>query len=186
MKWFFSVASVLLFLLILSCAESPSVTSSLTINNGPIRLNLVLLTNEFHSFDEINFQVVLANQGDKSILVHSRLHHVAIPVPASISEMLILIFDSSGNRIAREYHPNYALPSIDTLEELQPGDQVTQIFYLRTSGFFDRSLFKQGEKYTIVAIYQNDINTMKTINGIEVPSWVGSIESNRVTFTILP
>lgn len=180
----------LLMLTLAACGPAGVVTSTVTPSptgdERQMRLDLVLPTNEFHSFDEVNFQVVLANQGDTSILVHSRLHYVAIPVPAGISEILILVFDSGGNRIAQQYYPNYAPPSIDTLEELHPGDKITKNYYLRNSGFFSSSLFNRGEKYTIVAIYQNDLTAAKIIDGIEVHSWVGSIESNKVTFTLLP
>jgi hypothetical protein len=182
MKILRSVIFGIALLLLTSC----NTVSSWSRNATPLVLTLEIAQREIHSFEEIRCQVTLLNQGDTNILVHSRLHYVAIPIPASISEMLILIFDSSGNRIAKQYYPNYAPPSIDTLEELQPGDQVTKIFYLRTSGFFDSSLFKQGEKYTIVAIYQNNIDINKTIDGVEAPAWIGSIRSNEETFIILP
>lgn len=173
----------LLLLLITSCGAVPPLSK----NANPLLLTLEIAQREVRSFEEIQCQVTLSNQGDTNTLVHSRLHYVAVPVPASISEMLILIFDSKGNRIANEhYYPNFANPSIDILTELQPGEKITKIFYLRTSGFFDKSLFKQGERYTIVAIYQNNIDINKTIDGVEVPAWVGSVRSNEETFVILP
>ena len=186
MKFLYPSASILFLLLFSSCIANPTATASPTIGDGAIRFDLVLPTNEFHSFDEVNFQVVLTNQSDKSILVHSRLHYVSMYVPASISEMLILIFDSSGNRIVRQCDLNYAGPSIDTLEELQPGKQITQTLYLRDSCFFDDSLFTTGEKYAIVATYQNELDVTQTIDGVDVSSWVGSVQSNEVTFTIKP
>ena len=47
-------------------------------------------------------------------------------------------------------------------------------------------MFKRGEKYTIVAIYQNDLDITQTIDGVAVSSWIGSVRSNKETFVILP
>lgn len=47
-------------------------------------------------------------------------------------------------------------------------------------------MFKKGETYTIMAVYQNDIEAPQTFDGMEIPSWIGSIRSNEETFTILP
>lgn len=170
-------------LLLSSCA----ITSSSTVEKEPISLKLALTKTEVHSFDDIQFQVILTNQGDTSFLVHSRLYFVGVPVDAPFSEMLILISDSKGNEVAN-YHayPNYEWPSVVTLTELKPEDEVSRIFYLRSSSFFNETMFKRGEKYTIVAIYQNDLDITQTINGVAVSSWIGSVRSNEETFVILP
>ena len=174
---------VTLLLLLVSCTT----TSSQTVEKESISLKLTLTKSEVHSFDDIQFQVILTNQGDTSFLVHSRLYYFGVPVDARWAEMLILISDSSGNEVAN-YHvyPNYDPPSVDTLTELQPGDKVSKIFYLRSGDFFNKTMFKRGEKYTIVAIYQNDLDITQTIDGIAVSSWIGSVRSNEEIFVILP
>lgn len=174
---------VTLLLLLVAC----TITSSPTVEKEPISLKLALTKTEVHSFDDIQVQIVLANQSQTSFLVHSRLYFVGVPVDAPFSEMLILISDSNGNEVAN-YHvyPNYELPSADTLTELKPGDKVSRIFYLRSGSFFNETMFKKGEKYTIVAIYQNDLDITQTIDGVAVSSWIGSVRSNEETFVILP
>lgn len=47
-------------------------------------------------------------------------------------------------------------------------------------------MFDEGEKYTIVAVYQNELDMSKTIKGVVIPSWVGTIYSNEEMFVILP
>ena len=47
-------------------------------------------------------------------------------------------------------------------------------------------LFKKGETYTIVAIYQNYIDVTKSFTEGPVSSWVGSIRSNEETLYLLP
>ena len=183
MKYLRFAASVMLLLLLVAC----TITSSPTVEKEPINLKLALTKTEVHSFDDIQVQIVLANQSDTSFLVHSRLYFVGVPVDARWAEMLILISDSSGNEVAN-YHvyPNYVPPNVDTLTELKPGDEVSKIFYLRSSLFFYEKMFKRGEKYTIVAIYQNDLDITQTIDGVAVSSWIGSVRSNEETFIILP
>ena len=183
MKYLRFAASVMLLLLLVACA----ITSSPTVEKEPINLKLALTKTEVHSFDDIQVQIVLANQSDTSFLVHSRLYYFGVPVDARWAEMLILISDSSGNEVAN-YHvyPNYVPPNVDTLTELKPGDEVSKIFYLRSSLFFYEKMFKRGEKYTIVAIYQNDLDITQTSDGVAVSSWIGSVRSNEETFIILP
>ena len=182
MKYLRFAASVMLVLLLVAC----TITSFPTAEKEPLHLQLSLTEAEVHSFDDIQVQIVLVNQSQTSFLVHSRLYFVGVPVDAPFSEMLILISDSNGNEVAN-YHvyPNYRLPSVDTLTELQPGDKVSRIFYL-SGDFFNKTMFKRGEKYTIVAIYQNDLDITQTIDGVAVSSWIGSVRSNEETFVILP
>ena len=182
MKCLRFAVSVMLLLLLVAC----TITSSPTVEKETIDLKLTLTKTEVHSFDDIQVQVILTNQGDTSFLVHSRLYYFGVPVAADFAEMLILISDSNGNAVAN-YHvyPNYRLPSVDTLTELQPGDKVSRIFYL-SGDFFNKTMFKRGEKYTIVAIYQNDLDITQTIDGVAVSSWIGSVRSNKETFVILP
>ncbi|MBV6396080.1 MAG: hypothetical protein HFACDABA_01668 [Anaerolineales bacterium] len=47
-------------------------------------------------------------------------------------------------------------------------------------------MFDEEEKYTIVAVYQNKLDISKTIQGVLIPAWVGTIRSNEETFIILP
>lgn len=183
MKCLRFAASVMLLLLLVAC----TLTSSPTVEKESLHLQLSLTEAEVQSFDDIQVQIVLANQSDTSFLVHSRLYYFGIPAAAKFAEMLILISDSNGNEVA-DYHvyPNYSRPSVDTLTELQPGDKVSKIFDLRGSLFFYEKMFKRGETYTIVAIYQNDLDITQTIDGVAVSSWIGSVRSNEETFTILP
>lgn len=177
------IASVMLVLLLVAC----TITSFPTVEKEPLHLQLNLTEAEVHSFDDIQVQIVLVNQSQTSFLVHSRLYFVGVPVDAPFSEMLILISDSNGNEVAN-YHayPNYEWPSVATLTELKPEEEVSRIFYLRSSPFFNKTMFKRGEKYTIVAIYQNDLDITQTIDGVAVLSWIGSVRSNKETFVILP
>ena len=140
MKCLRFAASVMLLLLLVAC----TITASPTVEKEPLHLQLSLTEAEVHSFDDIQVQIVLVNQSQTSFLVHSRLYFIGVPVDAPFSEMLILISDSNGNEVAN-YHvyPNYRLPSVDTLTELQPGDKVSRIFYL-SGDFFNKTLKSSG------------------------------------------
>ena len=47
-------------------------------------------------------------------------------------------------------------------------------------------MFKKGRRYTIVVVYQNEIDVTKSFTEGPVSSWVGSIRSNEETFYLLP
>lgn len=183
MKKYIFVYCALALLFLSACSTGTSQINSA----NTLVLTLKLNSTEAHSFDDLQVQIVLANQSHTSFLVHSRLYYFGVPVAAKFAEMLILISDSNGNEVAN-YHayPNYNWPSVDTLIELQPGEKVSRIFYLKTGDFFNETMFKRGEKYTIVAIYQNDLDITQTIDGVAVSSWIGSVRSNEDTFVILP
>ena len=96
-----------------------------------------------------------------------------------------MIHDSRGNVIDTQNSKiDYAFPSEKNLEILKPGEQIVSFFDLYA--WFRPSKFQRGETYTFMAVYQNGIDITKTIDGIEVPSWVGSVRSNEETFIILP
>ena len=182
MKTLRFMACGLALLLLTSC----NAVSSQSRNANPLVLTLEITQKEVHSFDDIQCQITLSNQSDTSVLVHRRLFSLPFPAVPPLAETLILISDSSGNLVANEsLSPNYVHPSADTLGVLRPGDMVKKIIYLDGVGFWE-SLFKKGETYTIVAIYQNELDITKTIDGLDVSSWVGSVRSNAETFIILP
>jgi hypothetical protein len=139
-----------------------------------------------HAFEDAQVVVTVTNQGDSNVLGHNRLHAMPYLVPSTLSELLILISDSHGKPVENgEYRANYQLPSSDTLAILKFGENISTRIYLDGIGFWP-SLFEKGEKYTIVAVYQNLIDVTQTIDGTEISSWIGSIRSNEETFVILP
>jgi len=156
-------------------------------NANPLMLTLEMDQHEISSFTDIQGYIYLLNQSDSSVLVHKRLYYFTFPIPPFIAEVQILISDSSGKLVYNDHvYPNYDLPSGDTMGVLKPNEQVARKIYHLESDGFSASMFKKGETYTIVAIYQNDLDITKTIDGVEVSSWVGSIRSNEETFVILP
>jgi len=160
-------------------------TACSSVENTPLKLDLKFQQKDFHSFDEIHFQVFLSNQSDSDILVHKSLSWVAFPAPSFITVLMILISDDSGEPVDEKgFFVNRASPSEKTLGRLKPGEKIGQMIYL-TAGFHE-STFKVGKTYTIVVIYQNNIEATQTIGGVEVPSWVGSLRSNVETFIISP
>jgi hypothetical protein len=160
-------------------------TACSSVENSPLELKLELRDHEVHSIEEVRGLVYLTNQSDSSLLVHSRLFLLPLQASPYASEGLLLIYDSSGNRVVnRHLRIDYRYPSEETLHLLKPGKKFATSFYL--SSWFYPSELKQGEKYTIAVIYQNDIDITKTIGGIDVPSWVGTVRSNKETFVILP
>ena len=176
-----SMVSVLFCLFITSCnavSFSPS-------NNMPLELKLDLIKNEVVSADQLSGRITLENNGNLSVLVHRRLYFVALPMASEQAEVLLLIKDSSGKLIINDHiDSRYDWPSENTMGVLLPGGQIVKSFALKY--YIRASDFKKGGKYTIVAIYQNAIETKKTINGIEISSWIGVIRSNEETFVILP
>jgi hypothetical protein len=168
------------FALLVLSACNPSIPQANSANTLVLTLNLN--RTEAHSVDDIQADVTLSNQGDSDILVHKRLYWLAFPVPPPVIELLILIKNSAGNLVVYEnQYPNIQHPGDDTLGMLKTGEQVERVISI--SGKYP---IKIGEEYTIFAIYQNGLDVTLTIEGIDVPSWVGSIESNKETFTILP
>ena len=175
----------------LSCAlalvllTSCNVTSSQPGNTNPLTLTLEITPQEVYAIEDIQGQIVLSNQGDSDLLVHRRLHLLPFPAPTAASEVYLMLSDSSGNLIYDKYYsPRYDWPSEDTLSVIKPEEQIRKKIYLYLGFYMD--MFKKGETYTIVVVYQNDIVATQTIDGVEVSSWVGSIRSNEETFTILP
>lgn len=151
----------------------------------PLELKLELREHEVHSIEEVSGTVHLRNQSDLALLVHTRLFLLPLQASPYASEGLLLIYDSSGDRVIKQHlRIDYRYPSEETLHLLEPEKKITASFYL--SSWFYPSELRQGEKYTIAVIYQNDIDITKTIGGVEVPSWVGSVRSNVETFIILP
>lgn len=168
-------------LLLASCLAVPSSSGK----TDPIVLDLTLNQNKAHSVDEISGIVTLTNQSNVSLLVHGRLFYMPFPGPSDSMEMYIMVLDSSGNLVYNKYFTaRYDWPSENTLTLLKPGGQIERRINLYRG--FDTSMFRTGEKYTIVAVYQNDLGITKTIDGVAVSSWVGSVRSNKETFVILP
>ncbi|MBI5954523.1 MAG: hypothetical protein HY865_22940 [Chloroflexi bacterium] len=182
MKLHTCIISGLMLILLTACSlQSPQSNTS-----DPLILTLEIAQEEVHSVDDLKVEIALSNQGEAAVLVHKRLYWFPYSAPSKGVEMLILLFDSSGNPIVNEsFNPHgYLPPSIDTLDALGPGKQVIREIYIPREYY--ASLIKPVEKYKLIAIYQNEYELTNTINGVEVPAWVGSIRSNEVTFTILP
>ena len=179
-KYLRLAASVMLLLLLASCMMA----SSPTVEKEPINLKLTLTKTKIHSLEDLNIQLNLSNQSNTSLLVQKDL--IWRPeAPVGMFAITIVILDSSGNSIEPfgtfvNAHPQ----GEDTLIVLESGKQLTTVKQLEEG--YHASDFKNGETYTIFAIYQNNISVTKTIDGVDVLSWVGSIRSNEETFTILP
>ena len=176
----FLVIDLMLFLLVSCLAEPP-----LPKKTDSLLLDLTLNQNKVHSVEDISGVVILTNQSNINVLVHRRLFYMPFPGPSDAMEMYIMVSDSSGNLVYMKYFTaKYDLPSENTLSLLKPGEHIERRINLYRG--FDTSMFRKGEKYTIVAVYQNDLDVTKTIDGVIVSSWVGSVRSNEETFFILP
>ena len=179
------IKSCLVCLFAMLLASCDSIFSPETKDNT-LSLTLAIEQSEVRFFNEVILEVRLTNKSDSDVLVHKRLYYLPFPASTSLIEMIVLITDESGNLVANEtLSPKYELPSAETLVVLHPGETRKTTIYLDALGFYE-NMFKTGETYTAVVIYQNDINITETINGVEAHAWVGSIRSNQVTFTILP
>ena len=155
-------------------------------SNDATALSITLECNkgEIHSIKEMKCQVYLLNRGDSMLLIHTRLLCMPNPAPPSLVELALSMTDASGAYIQFQGHARYQFPDADTLGVLKVGEQITKAVY--PSEWFQDNMFRKGEKYTIVVIYQNELDATQTIDGVEISSWVGSIQSNEVTFTISP
>lgn len=172
----------LMLLVLASCGGMPSSSQE----TSPIVLDLFVEPGIIKSIDDLHIEVVLTNQSDKRILVHRGSFCLPFPGPSWITAMYLLVSDSSGNLVFNEtYTPKHGLPSEDTLAVLKPAGQIKENLYLNSLGF-STDMFKKGKRYTIVVIYQNEIDVTKSFTEGPVSSWVGSIRSNEETFIILP
>lgn len=176
----FFVCGLALFLSV-SCHAAPSSPEKM----NSLVLELTLNQNKAHSVEDISGVVILTNRSDRSVLVHQRLFYMPFPGPSDAMEMYIMVSDSSGNLVYMKYFTaKYDLPSENTLSLLKSGNQIERRINLYRG--FDTNMFRKGEEYTVVAVYQNDLDIAKTIDGMAVTSWVGSVHSNEETFVILP
>jgi hypothetical protein len=155
-------------------------------NAHQLVLKLETKQREVHSLEDLSLQVTLLNQSASSVLVHKRLFWLPYPdIPWGMSEMVILISDSSGNLIKdMGFFVKYQFPGEDTLDVLKPGEQIMKTVH--PGSLLHEFTFTVGEKYTVVAVYRNELDIAKTIDRVEVPAWVGTIRSNEETFVILP
>jgi hypothetical protein len=171
----------LLLLLITSCGAVPPLSK----NANPLNLTLKITHDAGSSFESFCGQIILKNQSDSDLLVNDRLHILPQLAAPNFSEVLLLIYDSLDNPLDKQHgYIDFELPNKDMFVALKPDEQVFKFFCLST--WFLSSDFQQGEKYTIFVIYQNQIEATQTLDGVEVPAWVGSIRSNEETFVISP
>ena len=181
MKIVHSVICVLEIALLTSCRP---MLPQLNKADSTVVLTLECSQDSIYSIDELQCHVYLLNQSGSNILVHTRLLCMPYPTPPSLAELSLSMTDASGTYIQFQGHARYQLPDADTLGVLKVGEQITKVVY--PSEWFQDNMFTKGEKYTIGVIYQNEFDVTQTIDGVEVSSWIGSIQSNEVTFTILP
>jgi hypothetical protein len=139
---------------------------------------------EFSTFEDVRGLITLENQSENTVLVNRRLSFLPQPAEPAIIEGVVLIKDASGTPIYLEAHVQFESPNKDMFTALKPHSQITKKFSLRGLGF-SATDFKSGEKYTIVVIYQNEINSDKTVDGVVLTSWIGIMQSNEETFIIL-
>lgn len=170
---------VLAIVVLISCIATPPRN-----NADSIAISLECNQESIRSIDDLQCQVYLLNQSEANILVHTRLLCMPYPAPSSLAELSLLIKDESGAYIQFQGHARYQLPDAGTLGVLKIGEQITKA--IRPSEWFYDAMFTKGEKYTIIVIYQNEVEASRTVGGVDVFSWIGSIDSNEVTFTILP
>lgn len=179
MKTLRSVIFGIALLLLTSC----NTMSSWSRNANPLVLTLELEERNVHSFEDLHLQLSLLNQSNSRLLVQSLGWRPS--APKGMFAMTIMIWDSFGIPVDQiPVFVNGDFPGEDTMTVLGPGEQKKRPIDL--SFGYSASKFKSGKVYTIVAYYQNDLDVTKSIDGVDVPSWVGSIRSNKVTFVILP
>ena len=176
----FFACGLALFLSV-SCHAAPSSSEK----TNSLVLELTLNQNKAHSVEDISGVVILTNRSDRSVLVHRRLFYMPFPGPSDAMEMYIMVSDSSGNLVYMEYYTaRYELPSADTLAVVKPGEQIKREIHLKRG--FTTEMFNKKERYTLMAVYQNSLDVIKSVGGVDVASWVGIIHSNEETFVILP
>lgn len=180
MKYVRSILFGMILLFLIGCSSA-----SVSKESAPLVLKLEIAKHEVQSFSELKCQVTLTNQSTSGMLVNRRLFMLPYPAPSSWAEMLILISDSHGNYVDNyDKYIDYPYPSAEMLKPLGPGEQIEKKVY-QSFGIWP-SLFKKGETYTIVVVYQNNFDVSKVIDGVNVPAWVGAIQSNEETFSISP
>lgn len=181
MKSTYAIVCVLALVILTSCNEYQPPSR----NPNTLLLTVEIKQREVRSLDDLHIQIYLSNRSESSVLVHKRLYWLSFPAPSSMTEVAISISDASGKLVDEMgFFVNRQYPGENTLDVLEPGEQIKKTIYLKNG--FHENTFKKGEKYTIVVIYQNDLDITKTIDGVDVPSWVGSVRSNAETFIILP
>jgi len=177
----FCIAFCLLLLLATSCNP---VSSSIR-NTNALVLTLKITRKNETPFESILGQIVLKNQSDSNLLVNTRLLVLPQEVSPTFAEVLLLIHDSDGNVIdTRHSRIDFSFPSEENFGLLKSGEQIEKTFNL--TSWFSPSDFQKGKMYTLMVVYQNDFDVTKTIDGVEVQSWVGTIQSNDVSLVIVP
>ena len=173
---FFLLVSVP-FLAILSCAPQSSTARP----EQPLVLAIHLDQDKVSSFDEFYGDLILKNVGDKDLLVNARLASVPYPWPPEIIEGVTRITNQLGDAVNPRSKIDIQFPKAEMFVILKPGQEIRKFITLSRLGY-NSNLFVLGEKYTLVAIYQNELDVEIEVEGKTVSSWIGSIQSIPLTF----
>lgn len=147
----------------------------------PLKLSIQLEQESIESFDQFHGELTLKNVGKENLLVNGRLAFVPVAWPSQFIEGVTLITNPSGDIVAPNGKIDIDFPNVDMFVDLKPGQEIRKLITLRGIGY-SSDLFVRGEKYTLVVIYQNEMDVQQELDGKIVRSWVGSIKSSPLTF----
>ena len=147
---------------------------------------LVHLDKEYYCINEdILVQVSLTNSGKTGVFIDGHWALLPILMPPRMSSGALLISDSSGQAITVSIRIDRIPVQEEDFVILVPGQTINKTVVLHNKLHGDpdnyyRYAFISMEKYTVTAIYQNELAFSKMIEGKEITAWTGKVSGYDV------
>jgi hypothetical protein len=179
-----------LLVILFACATTTCNLVPVSLPRGTSSINiLVYFDKEYYCINEdILAQISLTNSGNTDVFVDGHWALLPILMPPRMSSGALLISDSSGRAITVSIRIDRIPVKEEDFVILEPGQTINKIVVLHDKFHGDpnnyfRYAFMSMEKYTVTAIYQNELAFSKIIDGKEIMSWTGKVSGNG-TFQI--
>ncbi|MBI5296763.1 MAG: hypothetical protein HY869_14890 [Chloroflexi bacterium] len=174
---------MLLGIFVLVFLQACSNTTSRT-SNEILHLEITLDRAKYCSIKEVHGKAILNNVSNTPILVYKRLIFAPIRHVFPYTPGYLLIEDPLGKLIEPLIKIDEIRAEEDDFVLMPVGIEIEADIDIYKTFLSRDSYFQQSGEYKMTAIYQNDLQVKKIIDGMEVNSWIGEISSNEVLFQI--